>query len=138
MPAARSSTSRGDRSATLSRQTIYTWIRQRPAEEQKTWRRLLRFGSRATKTPEDAGRLPNGVRIEGRPAIVDSRRRFGDWEGDTIVGRGSRGGLVSLVERKSGFTLLARVDDRRAATVRTAAQQRMAALPEQPPAHDDV
>jgi IS30 family transposase len=36
---------------------------------------------------------------------------------------------VSLVERKSGYTLLARVDDRRAETVRRAAQQRLAALP---------
>ena len=41
-----------------------------------------------------------------------------------------RGGLLSLVERKSGFTLLARVNDRRAATVRAAAEERLAALPE--------
>ena len=66
----------------------------------------------------------------GAPAVVASRRRFGDWEGDTIVGRAHRGGLLSLVERKSGFTLLARVNDRRAATVRAAAEERLAALPE--------
>ena len=66
-------------------------------------------GENAEKTQ---GRLPNAVRIDGCPSVVASRRRFGDWEGDTIVGRAHRGGLLSLVERKSGFTLLARVNDR--------------------------
>jgi len=62
--------------------------------------------------------------------VVASRRRYGDWEGDTIVGRGHVGGLLSLVERKSGFTLLARVSNRRAATVRAAAEAELAALPD--------
>lgn len=110
----------------LSRQTIYAWIDH--SRQRETWRALLRFGQGRRKRPKSS-RLPGGVSIEGRPRVVDQRRRFGDWEGDTIVGRGHRGGLVSLVERKSGYTLLARVDDRRAATVRHAAQQQCAALP---------
>jgi IS30 family transposase len=113
----------------ISRQTIYDWIRNQPTEERRTWRECLRFGVRRRRRREDAGRLPNAVRIDGRPAIVASRRRYGDWEGDTIVGRGRVGGLFSFVERKSGFTLLARVADRRAATVRAAAEQRLVALP---------
>jgi IS30 family transposase len=113
----------------ISRQTIYQWIVERPTEERRTWRGYLRFGVRRRRHSQDAGRLPNAVRIDGRPAIVASRRRYGDWEGDTIVGRGRVGGLLSLVERKSGFTLLARVADRRAATVRCAAQERLATLP---------
>lgn len=114
----------------VSRQTIYQWIRERPTEERRLWRRCLRFGVPRRKRRADAGRLPNAVRIDGRPAIVASRRRYGDWEGDTIVGRAHASGLLSLVERKSGFTLLARVSNRRAATVRTAAEQRLAPLPE--------
>ena len=118
---------RGERQ--ISRQTIYDWICKRPREERRVWRACLRFGEPRRRRREDAGRLPNAARIEGRPAIVASRRRYGDWEGDTIVGRGRAGGLFSFVERKSGFTLLARVADRRAATVRAAAEQRLAALP---------
>jgi IS30 family transposase len=114
----------------ISRQTIYQWIDERPMEERRAWRGCLRFGVRRRRRSQDAGRLPNAVRIDGRPAIVASRRRYGDWEGDTIVGSGRRGGLLSLVERKSGFTLLARVPDRRATTVRCAAQERLAALPD--------
>src|SRR5262245_46619374 len=115
-----------DQERQLSRQTIYNWIERSDARAE--WRSLLRFGQKQHKRPEN-GRLPGAVSIEGRPRVVDSRRRFGDWEGDTIVGRGHRGGLVSLVERKSGYTLLARADDRRATTVRRATQQQFAALP---------
>jgi len=52
------------------------------------------------------GRIPNQVSIDQRPAIVEARRRFGDWEGDTVIGKGHRGALVTLVERKSRFTVL--------------------------------
>ena len=121
---------RGEPRRPISRQTIYQWINAQPKEERRQWRNCLRFGRPRRKRREDAGRLPNAVRIDGRPAIVDSRRRFGDWEGDTIVGCGHRGGLLSLVERKSGFTLLARVSDRRAATVRAAAEECLEALPD--------
>lgn len=114
----------------ISRQTVYDWIRRQPTKQRSAWRECLRFGVRRRKRREDAGRLPGAVRIDGRPAIVASRRRYGDWEGDTIVGRGRSGGLLSLVERKSGFTLLARVHDRRAMTVRCAAEERLVTLPD--------
>jgi len=120
---------RGESMQCLSRQTIYQWIHQQPDEERRRWRGCLRFGVSRRRRRENAGQLPNAVRIDGRPKIVASRRRYGDWEGDTIVGRGHSGGLVSLVERKSGFTLLARVADRRAETVRLAAEERWAAMP---------
>lgn len=114
----------------ISRQTIYHWIHQQPTACRRAWRNCLRFGVPRRKRREDAGRLPHAVCIDGRPAIVASRRRYGDWEGDTIVGRSHRGGLLSLVERKSGFTLLARVPDRRAATVGGAAEESLRPLPE--------
>jgi transposase, IS30 family len=47
----------------------------------------------------------------------------GDWEGDTVVGRGHQGGAVTLVDRKSGYLLIARVCDRHAVTVREAMVQ---------------
>jgi IS30 family transposase len=121
---------RRQRAQQISRQTIYNWIREQPKSERDAWRACLRFGQRRRHRRQDAGRLPNAVRIDGRPVIVALRRRYGDWEGDTIVGRGHAGGLLSLVERKSGFTLLARIADRRAATVRSAAETRLMGLPD--------
>ena len=45
--------------------------------------------------------IPNRVGIEQRPPEVDERSRYGDWEGDTIVGAHQQAFVVTLVERKS-------------------------------------
>jgi IS30 family transposase len=66
------------------------------------------------------GTIPNQVSIDERPAIVDSKRRFGDWEGDTVIGKGHRGALVTLVERKSLYTVIRSVLHKTAKAVRNA------------------
>jgi len=66
------------------------------------------------------GKIPNQVSIEERPEIVEKRERLGDWEADTIIGSGKRGAIVTLVERKSRFTLLKQVTRRTAAAVEEA------------------
>lgn len=45
--------------------------------------------------------IPNRVGIEARPVEVETRERFGDWEGDTVVGAHQHGYIATLVERKS-------------------------------------
>ena len=66
------------------------------------------------------GIIPNQVSIDDRPAIVDAKRRFGDWEGDTVIGKGHRGALVTLVERKSLYTVIRAVLNKTAEAVRNA------------------
>jgi IS30 family transposase len=66
------------------------------------------------------GTIPNQVSIDDRPAIVESKRRFGDWEGDTVIGKGHRGALVTLVERKSLYTVIRSVLHKTAKAVRGA------------------
>jgi IS30 family transposase len=99
----------GPSGRTVSRQTIYNWINTRA----KPWRALLR---RAGRGPERRGKLRDIVCIQGRPEVINRRRRYGDWEGDTLVGKRRRSGMLTLVERKSGFTRIGRLDDLRAAT----------------------
>jgi len=55
------------------------------------------------------GHLSNRISIEQRPAVVERRTRLGDWEVDTIIGKGHQQALVSLTERKSRLSLLAKV-----------------------------
>ncbi|HUT11730.1 MAG TPA: IS30 family transposase [Thermoguttaceae bacterium] len=117
-----------DRQRQISHQTIYTWIGSERVRG-KLWQRYLRRLGRKRPDPQNRGRLPGGVSIEGRPAVVDRRGRYGDWEGDTIVGANRRGGAVTLVERKSGYLLLGKVPDLKAATVRKAAAGRYATTP---------
>ena len=64
------------------------------------------------------GKLPNCRSIEERPAIVNSRKRLGDWEADTLIGKKQKQAIVTLSERKSRFTLLGKVARRTAQAVR--------------------
>jgi len=41
--------------------------------------------------------------IDERPQTVEDRNRIGDWEADTIIGKGRKGAIVTLVDRKSRF-----------------------------------
>lgn len=74
--------------------------------------RKKRYGSNDRR-----GKIPNRTGIEMRPSIVDEKARIGDWEGDTIIGKGHKGAVVSLVERKSQFICLAKVDRKTARLV---------------------
>lgn len=58
------------------------------------------------------GKLCDRVCIEQRDPIVEQRSRIGDWEGDTVIGKGHRGALVTLVERKSRYTLAMQVNSK--------------------------
>ena len=78
-------------------------------------KRRKRYGSYDRR-----GKLPNRVSIEERPAIVEQRQRIGDWEVDTIVGKGHHQAIVTLTERKSRFSLLSKVKQRTADQVRKA------------------
>lgn len=76
-------------------------------------KRRKRYG-----TYDRRGKLPNCRSIEERPAIVNHRKRLGDWEVDTVIGKNHQQALVTLTERKSRFTLLAKVSRRTAQAVR--------------------
>lgn len=61
---------------------------------------------------ERRGVLANRTGIEQRPAVVEQRSRIGDWEGDTVIGRNHKGVLLTLVERKSRYTLACQLNSR--------------------------
>lgn len=63
------------------------------------------------------GTIPARKSIEVRPETVDLRERLGDWESDTIIGKGHQGALVTLTERKSRFTLVRKVTQKSAELV---------------------
>lgn len=55
------------------------------------------------------GQILNRVSIENRPAIVASKKRYGDWEVDTIIGSSHQQAIVSITERKSRLALIRKV-----------------------------
>jgi IS30 family transposase len=66
---------------------------------------------------ERRGQLLNCTSIEERPALVNRRKRLGDWEADTLIGKSHKQALVTLTERKSRLTLLGKVTHRTAQAV---------------------
>jgi len=74
-------------------------------------------------------RIPNRIGIEARPPQVEALQRYGDWEGDLLVGADHKGAVLTLVERKSLFLCAARVSSRHAHGVAEAAIQQLALLP---------
>jgi IS30 family transposase len=87
-------------------------------------KRRKRYGSYDRR-----GKLKNRVSIDQRPAIVDKRQRLGDWEVDTIIGRGHRHAIVSLTERRSRLALLRKVERKTAQAVADAVIELLRSLP---------
>ncbi|WP_444944881.1 IS30 family transposase [Microbulbifer sp. ZKSA006] len=77
---------------------------------------------------ERRGKIKNRVDIDDRPVIVDRRNRIGDWEGDTIMGKGRQSALLTLVERKTLYTVIVRLTGKRADLQAEAAIANMAIL----------
>lgn len=110
----------------LSRTIIYNWIHN--DDHCRRWQKLLRCHKRKRCRARNEGRV--GRALEKRPEVINQRGRFGDWEGDTIVGSGSHGGVfVSLVERKSRYIILLPLPDRKSDRVERSIRGRLQQLP---------
>lgn len=95
----------------MTHQTIYLHVRAEEALGGTLWRHLR--GSRKQRRKryrscDSRGRLAGKTMIGDRPAIVAQRRRLGDWEGDTVHGKG-KACVLTLVERKSGLIRIAKL-----------------------------
>jgi IS30 family transposase len=106
----------------VCRQTIYKFLGIKV--NRARWGQYLREGPRPKARAE---RTPRKTGIASRPNVINRRERFGDWEGDTMLGTRHRsdGGLVVLVERRSGYLEADKVPDRRSDTVMKAIQRQL-------------
>ncbi len=111
----------------VSHETIYRWAygtdlvsflpRGLPRRHRKRWR------LKASRGTQGLGIVP---RIQQRPKAASSRERFGDWEGDSMLGRRQKGAIVSVQqERRSRFVLLSKCKDKSAKQTRKAVMYRL-------------
>ena len=118
----------GEQNIALSHERIYQMIWQDKREGGDLWQSLRRRGKRYNKRAgKTAGRglIPNRIDISERPAIVDRKTRVGDWEGDTVVSAGHKGGILTLVERKTKLTKIAKLPRTTSVATRKAAVRRL-------------
>ncbi len=85
---------------------LYTHLRRKDKKYDK------RRNGKSTR-----GQIKNRVSIDDRPEVVDDKSRIGDWEIDTVIGKGHSGALVTIVERVTNFTVSAQVNSKSAADV---------------------
>ena len=118
----------------ISHETIYRWVALDAGLGGTLYRHLRRRRKyRRRQKRYGAGRrfIPGRVGIEERPDEVAQRHRFGDWEGDLVLGRKGVGAIATLVERKSRYLMATLLPDRKADTFNAAAIQTYQDLPEQ-------
>lgn len=97
---------------TLHHESVYRYIYQDKASGGHLYKKLTRACKKYRKrygSYDKRGQLVNRVSIDERPKIVDSKCRIGDWEGDTVIGKGRKHAFVTMVERKTLFTVVKRI-----------------------------
>lgn len=108
-----------DQTMRVSIETIYRWIYLDAKMGGRLYKHLRRrHRYRRKQRRYGAGRrfIAGRIGIDKRPKAVDARNRFGDWEGDTVIGKRGKSQIVTHVERKSRFLMAAKLEDRRADT----------------------
>lgn len=113
-------------------QTIYDWVYRHARHlllhlhcRKGKYRRTREAGIR--KAFRDKQKASRGIDV--RPSRVDSRKQYGDWEGDSVVGTAQSGAIATFVERKSGYLLAAILPDKGAKSFELAAAACFAAVP---------
>ena len=110
----------------VSHERIYQWIWKMKASQCKTHRsyRLLynhlKHGHRRKrrgKQHNNRGNIIDRRWIDQRPGCVNNRRRQGDLEVDTVMGKGRKASLLVAIDRKTRKTWIRPLANREAAYV---------------------
>lgn len=107
----------------ISYETIYRHIYEHPQglinkklikllTRKKPRRRMLTARNKDRPTS-----IKEGVSIESRPMEVNDRNQVGHWEGDLIIGASQKSCIGSIVERKIRYTILVKLENKKAETV---------------------
>jgi IS30 family transposase len=109
-----------DHGFTVCHETIYRYIYHNKSRGGRLYKHLRhknkKYHSRSNKY-QRRGIIIDRVSIDKRPKIVDKKKRIGDFEIDTVIGLNHIGVLVTVVDRKSKFTLIRKVTSKRAEEV---------------------
>ncbi|MDV3777588.1 IS30 family transposase [Elizabethkingia anophelis] len=106
----------------VSHERIYQYVYQDKQNGGDLWTYLrTKIKHRKSRTRKRQNRfIANKRMLSERPQIVDDKSRFGDWEIDLISGKGHKSFAVTAVERKSGFSLIQKIDNKKSSTVKKA------------------
>jgi len=107
----------------VSHETIYQFILQDKKNGGTFYKQLRHSGKKRKKrygSSDRRGEIKGRISIDNRPKSIEKRDRIGDWEIDLVIGKNHKGAIVTLVDRLSLMTLIAKVDSKHAELVTTA------------------
>ena len=126
-----------DESCQVSHETIYRslFIQARGALKKELLQHLrrtraMRRSRHYTQKTETRGRIVGAVSISERPATAEDRAVPGHWEGDLLFG-GRNSQIATLVERRTRYVMLAKVDGQDTETVVNALIKNARKLPQE-------
>ncbi len=100
--------------------TIYRYIYTNKANGGRLYKYLRHKNKKYHKRSHNykaRGIIIDRTMIDKRPKIVEKKKRIGDLEIDTVIGKNHKGALVTVVDRKSKFTLIRNVPSKEAEVV---------------------
>jgi transposase, IS30 family len=92
--------------------------------------RVMRRSRHHTQKTDDHGRITDTVSISERPATIEDRAVPGHWEGDLLFGT-KNSQIATLVERKTRYVMLVKVDSKDTQTVVNALIKHARKLPQE-------
>jgi IS30 family transposase len=122
----------------ISHESIYRYIWSDKRSGGSLYKHLRRRGKKYNRrSAKTAGRgcIPDRVDIQQRPKRVERKSRIGDWEGDTMIGAKQQGVILSLVDRKTKYTLLAKMKGKYAEQVPELIKECFKRLPKKVPGY---
>mgnify|MGYP001192447681 CR=1 FL=1 len=107
----------------VSHETIYQFVLEDKKNGGSLYKQLRHSGKKRKKRyggSDRRGEIKDRVSIDSRPQSIEQRDRIGDWEIDLVVGKNHKGAIVTIVDRLSLLTLIAKVDSKHAELVTAA------------------
>jgi IS30 family transposase len=119
---------------TISYEAIYQHIyRHRQSRLGKKLIALLPYHHSKRRNKRKHGknkiRIKDQVNIDSRPEHILLRKEIGHWEGDLMIGVGQKSAIATVVERKTRFTFIMKIDNRKSKTVTKAFAKSLNTLP---------
>ena len=106
----------------ISHESIYTYIyRHRQTKLAQKLIKLLPYHHHKRREKRKFGtkktRIKNQVSIDDRPKHIELRLEVGHWEGDLMIGVGQKSAIGTIVERKTRYTFIVKLENRKSETV---------------------
>jgi IS30 family transposase len=117
----------------ISFQSIYRWIRKDRKHGGSIFKnlRIMPKPRRKRYRSDDSRGVLRGKRlISDRPDRINNRLEFGHWEADTVMGKDKHQCILTLVERKTGLSKVAKLPNRTARLTTAALSKIIAAQPD--------